>query len=398
MSELMKHFPNSQEQQVTLSNWRTAPFNSWAFHHVGEIVPSATILNDPIAIQNFRTEEMDFRNINIKGLSNQYIDHGQFLETTYTDALVILKSGVIIEEKYFSGMTPSSQHILMSVSKSLLGLLIGILIDQYLFKPDQLATDILPELEHTAYRGASIRQLLDMRTGVVFEEDYLATQGKIIEYRKATNWNPVAKNEPESDLRSFYNLLTESDGPHGGNFHYVSPNTDLLGWLIEKASGSRYADLMEELIWKPMGATYPASITVDRLGAPRVAGGMSSTARDLAIIGQLIINNGVYNDRQIIPSDWITDIKCNGSKQAWDKGDFAQYYPSMDMSYRSKWYAERIGKDTKIIFGLGVHGQHLFVDIEKELVIAKFSSQPLPLDKEMIQLTTRWVNALRDIF
>ena len=286
----------------------------------------------------------------------------------------------------------------MSVSKSLLGLLIGILIDQNLFKPDQLATDILPELERTAYQGVSIQQLLDMRAGVVFEEDYLATQGKIIEYRKATNWNPVAKNEPESDLRSFYNLLTESDGPHGGNFHYVSPNTDLLGWLIEKASGSRYANLMEELIWKPMGATYPASITVDRLGAPRVAGGMSSTARDLAIIGQLIINNGVYNERQIIPSDWITDIKSNGSKQAWDKGDFAQYYPSIDMSYRSKWYAERIGNDEKIIFGLGVHGQHLFVDIEKELVIAKFSSQPLPLDKEMIQLTTRWVNALRDIF
>ena len=109
----MKHFPNSQEQQVTLSNWRTAPFNSWAFHHVGEIVPSATILNDPIAIQNFRTEEMDFRNISIKGPGDQYIDHRQFIETTHTDALVILKSGVIIEEKYFSGMTPSSQHILM---------------------------------------------------------------------------------------------------------------------------------------------------------------------------------------------------------------------------------------------------------------------------------------------
>ena len=66
MPELMKNFPNSQEQQVTLGNWRTAPFNSWAFHHVGEIVPSAMILNDPTAIQNFRTEEMDFRNIKIK--------------------------------------------------------------------------------------------------------------------------------------------------------------------------------------------------------------------------------------------------------------------------------------------------------------------------------------------
>ena len=147
-----------------------------------------------------------------------------------------------------------------------------------------------------------------------------------------------------------------------------------------------------------MGATYPASMTVDRLGAPRVAGGMSSTARDLAIIGQLIINNGVHNNKQIVPSDWITDIKCNGNKQAWEKGDFAQYYPSMDMHYRSKWYVERNGKNTRTIFGLGVHGQNLFIDIEKELVIAKFSSQPLPLDKEMIQLPTRWLNALRDIF
>ena len=394
----MKNFPNPYEGQVTLSNWRRAPFNSWAFHHVGEIVPSAPIWNDPLSIQNLRTEKIDLKNVIIKKTSNLSIDYHQFLETTHTDAIVILKSGIIIEEKYFSGMTRSSQHILMSVSKSLLGLLIGILIDQNLFKLDQLATGILPELEATAYKDASIRQLLDMRTGVAFKEDYLATHGKIIDYRKATNWNPAPKDEPESDLRSFYSQLKGADGPHGENFHYVSPNTDLLGWLIEKASGSRYVDLMEELIWKPMGATYPASMTVDRLGAPRVAGGMSSTARDLAIIGQLIINNGVHNNKQIVPSDWITDIKCNGNKYAWDKGDFAQYYPSMDMHYRSKWYVERNGKNTRTIFGLGVHGQNLFVDIEKELVIAKFSSQPLPLDKEMIQLTTRWFNALRDIF
>ena len=398
MPELMKNFPNSYEGQVTLSNWRTGPFNSWAFHHVGEIVPSAPIWNDPLSIQNLRTEKIDLKNVIIKKTSNLSIDYNQFLETTHTDAIVILKSGIIIEEKYFSGMSLSSQHILMSVSKSLLGLLIGIIIDQNLFKLDQLATGILPELEATAYKDASIRQLLDMRTGVAFKEDYLATHGKIIDYRKATNWNPAPKDEPESDLRSFYSQLKGSDGPHGENFHYVSPNTDLLGWLIEKASGSRYVDLMEALIWKPMGATYPASMTVDRLGAPRVAGGMSSTARDLAIIGQLIINNGVHNNKQLVPSDWITDIKCNGNKQAWDKGDFAQYYPSMDMHYRSKWYVERNGKNTRTIFGLGVHGQNLFVDIEKELVIAKFSSQPLPLDKEMIQLTTRWFNALRDIF
>jgi hypothetical protein len=153
---------------------------------------------------------------------------------------------------------------------------------------------------------------------------------------------------------------------------------------------------MEELLWQPIQATFPASITVDRLGAPRVAGGISTTARDLALIGQLIIDHGSYNNKQIIPSDWISDITDNGSKQAWDEGDFAQYFPLMDIRYRSKWYVEKNGVHTKTIFGVGVHGQNIFIDMDKELVIAKFSAQPLPLDKAMIQLTSHWVNVLRD--
>lgn len=396
MPELMKNFPNHPDQQVTLSNWRTAPFNSWAFHHVGEIVPTATISNDPTSIQNPSVKKQNLNDIKVMTPNNQSMNYHEFLQATHTNAIVILKSGVIVEEKYFSGMTQNSQHILMSVSKSLLGLLIGILIDQKCLQPDQLITTIIPELEATAYKGASIRQLLDMRASISFDEDYLATQGRIIDYRKATNWDPIPRDEPQTDLRSFYNLLTESDGPHGQEFHYVSPNTDLLGWLIERASGCRYVDLMEELLWQPIQATFPASITVDRLGAPRVAGGISTTARDLALIGQLIIDYGSYNNKQIVPSDWISDITDNGSKQAWDEGDFAQYFPLMDMRYRSKWYVEKNGVHTKTIFGVGVHGQNLFIDMDKELVIAKFSAQPLPLDKAMIQLTSHWVNVLRD--
>src|SRR5204862_5474770 len=116
----------------------------------------------------------------------------------------------------------------------------------------------------------------------------------------------------------FYRQLTKSDGAHGGAVHYVSPNTDLLGWVIERAAGERYADLMSELLWKPMGAARSAYITVDRLGAPRCAGGVCATARDLARVGQLILDGGARGSRQIVPESWIDDITRCGDRQAWD--------------------------------------------------------------------------------
>ncbi len=130
----------------------------------------------------------------------------------------------------------------MSVSKSLLGLVAGVLAASGELEPDRKVTDLVPEVGGTAYEGATIRHLLDMRSGVAFDEDYLATSGAIIAYRKATNWVPLDPGEAPSDLRSFYRAMTERDGPHGGRFHYVSPNTDLLGWVVERATGRRYAN------------------------------------------------------------------------------------------------------------------------------------------------------------
>src|SRR5437762_12985417 len=144
-----------------------------------------------------------------------------------------------------------------------------------------------------------------MRAGVAFDEDYLATSGPIVAYRKATNWVPLDPGEVPSDLRSFFRTMTERDGPHGGRFHYVSPNTDLLGWVIERATGRRYPDLISELIWKPMGAGGSAYITVDRLGAPRCAGGLCATVRDLARVGQLIVQGGACGRGAIIPEGWL---------------------------------------------------------------------------------------------
>lgn len=389
---LMHGFPPAADDQVTLANWRTAPFNQWAFHHVREIVPSADIPNDPTNVMTLPELPIDFAEVQLNtGCRSQSFD--DFLLETNTDGLVVLHRGKIVFESYANGMAADTPHILMSVSKSLLGLIFGILSAHGVIDLERTVTDFIPEMSNTAYRGATIRQLLDMRAGVAFDEDYLAVSGPIIEYRKATNWNPLAPGETASDLRSFYRSLTQPDGPHGGRFHYISPNTDLLGWVIERAAGQRFADLMSELIWRPMGAEHNAYITVDRLGAPRCAGGICATTRDLARVGQFIVEGGARNSAQIIPQEWIDDLVRNGSEQAWNDGPFTSFFPGEPMHYRGKWYVQ---KGTKpLLFGLGVFGQNLFVDRQNEIVIAKFSSQAPPLDAELIQLTMQAVGQIR---
>ena len=190
----------------------------------------------------------------IDGLGRQALSFDAFLDETSTDGLVIAHRGQIVCERYANGMTAETPHILMSVSKSLLGLLAGVLVARGDLEPDRPVTDVIPEVAATAYRGATIRHLLDMRVGVAFDEDYLATSGPIIAYRKAVNWNPLEPWRAPDGPAVLLPELTKSAGPHGGPFNYVSPNTDLLGWVIERATGMRYADLMSELLWKPMGA------------------------------------------------------------------------------------------------------------------------------------------------
>ena len=283
----MYGFPPAADGQVTLANWRTSPFNHWAFHHVREIVPSADIPNDPATARDLGASPRDLSAVGI----------AELFQATDTDGLVIVHRARIVYERYANGMTPDHPHILMSVSKSLLGLLAGALIPRGDLEPDRRVTDVVPEVAGTAYEGATIRHLLDMRAGIGFDEDYLATSGAIVAYRKAANWNPPAPGDAPSDLRSFYRELTESSGRHGGPVHYVSPNTDLLGWVIERATGRRYADLMSELLWKPIGAAHSAYITVDRLGAPRCAGGVCATVGDLARVGQLLVQGGRVRKR-----------------------------------------------------------------------------------------------------
>jgi CubicO group peptidase (beta-lactamase class C family) len=389
----MHEFPPKSKDQVTLANWRTSPFNRWAFHHVREVVPSADIPNDPHDVWRLAEEPVDTGGLLIEN-DQGALGLDDFLADTATDGLVVLHHGRIVIDRYPDGMPSETPHILMSVSKSLLGLLAGIQIERGELAEQALITDYLPELADTAYAAATVRHLLDMRAGVRFDEDYLATSGPIIDYRKATNWNPLAAGDTPGDLRSFYASLVETDGPHGGKFHYVSPNTDLLAWVIERAAGRRYADLLSERLWRPLGAERSAYITVDRLGAPRAAGGVCATARDLARIGQLMVQGGKRGQTQVVPRDWFDDLATNGDAGAWIKGDFAEYFPRLPIRYRSKWYI--VDEAEPVFFGLGIHGQYLIVHPADEFVLAKVSSRARALEANDEVVTLRMAARIRE--
>ncbi|MGH8692469.1 MAG: serine hydrolase domain-containing protein [Burkholderiales bacterium] len=361
--------------QATLANWRSPPFNRWAFHHVRELIPSADIPAEPAAVRRLAPHPA--------GMPPGF---EEFLRDTDTDGIAVVHRGRLVFERYANGMTGATPHILMSVSKSMLGLLADELEQRGELDSERPVADVVPELAGTAYREATIRHLLDMRAAIAWNEDYLANSGPIVEYRKASGWNPVLPGDPPADLHSFFQTLTDAEA-HGGRFHYVSPNSDLLGWVIERATGQRYAGLMSELVWKPAGAERDAYITVDRLGAPRCAGGMCVTVRDLARVGLWMIDTGRMHG-----------LETAGSPEAWAAGDLAQYFPGLPMRYRSQWYALDANRDEKaapLVFGFGIHGQNLFVDRANEIVVAKVSSQALPLDAARIGPTLRAVAELR---
>ncbi|MFQ5566992.1 MAG: serine hydrolase domain-containing protein [Paracoccaceae bacterium] len=390
MTGLMQGFPPAPEGRVTLANWRKPPYNRWAFQHVRELVPSAEIANDPGAVRTLPPVPVKLSQVSLRD-EGKTISFKAFLEKTQTDALVVLHHGRLVFEHYANSMTRETPHILMSVSKSVLGLVAGILAGRGELDPEAEVAAYVPEVKGTAYAGARLRDLLDMRAGVLFDEDYLATGGPIIEYRKATLWEPLDPGQAPMDLRSFYATLTARDGAHGRPFHYISTNTDLIGWCIERATGRRYADLVSELLWRPMGAERPAYITVDRLGAPRCAGGFCATARDLARVGLLFAEGG----NGVVPASWLDDIVTGGDREAWTQGAGAENYPGLPIRYRSQWYV--LERTAPMAFAIGVFGQSMFVDRANGFVMAKFSSQALPIDQDLKLLTIGAAEAVRDV-
>ncbi|RWO79021.1 MAG: class C beta-lactamase-related serine hydrolase [Mesorhizobium sp.] len=362
--------------KVLLGNWRESPFSRWSFQNVGELVPSARVA---AASSGSEAPAQD-----LDGLLDEKIaltggaeTVAAFLARSDTDALTITKAGKFVGDWFAPHMEFGARHIIFSISKSLTGILAGILEGEGVFDPQAPVTRYLPEAAGSAYGDASVRHVLDMSVSLDFEEAYLDPESAFARYRRATLWNPGGGMESLADFILTLQRLAE---PHGRTFRYRSPNSDLLGILLERASGQRFAELMHEKLWLPLGAMSEASVTVDMAGTARTAGGISVTPRDLARVGEMMRQGGIAHGRRIVPEAWVRDtVSTGGDTDAWQRGAMAFLFPQG--RYRNKWY--QTGAASGAFCGIGIHGQWLYVDPKAEVVIAKMSSQPEPVDEPL---------------
>lgn len=377
-------------QTATLADWRNPPQNRWAFQHIDQILPVATIGAAPSAAApaEVAPDAGRLAGFSVADGRGGTLDLEGFLAATDTDGLLVLKDGQAVFETYRQGLEPQRPHILMSATKAVIGLLAGALHGAGLLDLEAPIETLAREAAGGPFAGASVRQLLDMRAGVRLTPDEAAR------YAGACGWDPPAPEFEGVGLMEFFAGLKGPPAQHGGPFAYVSANIDLLGLAIEQSTGRRVSDLIEELIWRPMGASTPAWITLAPDGTPRCTGGVCATLRDFARLGQVVADGGRAGAAQIVPQAWIEDLMRGGDKDAWAKGEWGGLFTKVhrQMSCRAGWYVTHDTPGT--LFAMGIHGQNLFVDIARRIVIAKLSSQPEPFDYAAAMLTQRGAAAL----
>ena len=363
---------------VTLDNWQTAEQIGWTFCHIAEIFPTALISrgSQPAAPLLRRIEplaELPCRDAD--GASSSV---GKIMAETNTDGWMVVRGDQILAEEYAGEMEPATLHLLMSVSKSVVGILVGALASDGVLNIEGQVTAFVPELEQSGYRGATVRQLLDMRSGIEFSEDYLDPDAEVRVLEQAVGWAPRRSADVPHTLREFLRTLRQRE-QHGGPFDYRSCETDILGWVCEAAAGLRFPGLVSERVWSRLGADFDANIGVDSEGTGMFDGSISAAMCDLARFGVMIAQGGTsLSGVQVVPESWIADSFAGGpdSREA-----FASSLNDTRMPggmYRNQFWFP--WPDRQVLLCLGIHGQMIFVDRETGLVAVKLSSWPTPQD------------------
>jgi CubicO group peptidase (beta-lactamase class C family) len=358
---------------VTLANWQDPPFNRWSFQHIRELIPTARISRGAGPVWDLPRAERDVLGIRFRS-EDRDLTVAQMLAETFTDGFLVLHGGRIVAEHYFNHLAPDVPHLLMSVSKSVTSALAGVLVGRGALAVTDKVEDVVPDLRGTSFQGAAVQDLLDMRAGTFFDEDYENVAAHVRDCERVYLWRPDDGRPRPADALAYFATLT-NDGPHGGPFRYRSILTDVLGWVLEQAAGARLHQILARELWQPMGAEFDAEITVDGRGNPMADGGICATLRDVARFGQMYLQRGLAGGRPVVPGDWVDDT-IRGAPDGADAflaGEGATGYPP-GAHYRNFWWV----RDPAVPFfqASGINGQNVFVHVPSQTVVAKLSTWP----------------------
>jgi CubicO group peptidase (beta-lactamase class C family) len=294
------------------------------------------------------------------------------LLANYTDGILVLHRGRIVYERYFGVLDAHTPHIAYSVTKSFVATVAATLVHEGVIDEQARMPEYVPELASGGYADATIRHLLDMTTGLRYDEDYTDQSSSVWQFTRAGGLRPRPPDYQGPE--SFYEFLRTiaKAGAHDERFSYKTVNTDTLGWVLRRVTGRSLSELLRERLWSKLGVEDDAYFTVDQTGVEFAGGGLNLTLRDMARFGEMMRLGGRFNDQQIVPAEVVEDIRRGGNR---DHFALAGYTLLPGWSYRNMWWVSH--NEHGAFTARGIHGQAIYVDPVAEMVIARFASHPL---------------------
>lgn len=293
------------------------------------------------------------------------INSESYLDYTHTGSLLVIQNGKIRFEKYLRDETPSDRHISFSVAKSFISATFGIAVSEGKIDIEKNADDYLPILKGSGYEGVRIKDILQMSSGVAFNEDYADLSSDINRFGRILALG--------GSFDKFAASL-QNEVPAGTRRLYVSIDTQVLGMILRKATGRSITDYMQEKLWQPMGAESDAYWVTDSHGVEMALGGLNAVARDYGRFGQLALQGGLREGNTIIPAQWMQDSLTTDAPHLKAKKDER----SLDnWGYGYQWWMPPATAEHPGVFmAVGIYDQYIYIDRQRELVIVKLSGNP----------------------
>lgn len=363
--------PAADNRMLFADNSRNRfPQIRWSFCHQRRFLPTAEVWRGegPVSLLPRAPRNLDDVRFTPIG-ANSPMGWAQGLKATWTDGVVVLHKGRLVDERYFGALQPQLPHLAMSVTKSFVATLAASLVAEGTLDEAMRVDHYVPELAGSGFGDATVRDVLDMRTGIAYTEDYLDPDSGAIRLGRAIGLSPRRPGDAES-LTDYLKSVARQ-GEHGKTFAYKTANTDVLAWVLKRVTGTTLAELLHQRLWSPLGMEFDAYFAIDAWGTEFAGGGLNLALRDMARFGEAMRCEGVFNGRQVVPASVVADIRRGG-----ERGECARAgFPILDgWSYRSMWWVTHNAHGA--FMARGIHGQAIYVDPAAEVVIARFASHP----------------------
>ncbi|MBH3433881.1 serine hydrolase domain-containing protein [Pseudomonas citronellolis] len=369
---LMSGFPAPSGERVTWHNWMRPPFNRWGFRNLPRLRPMIDVARGSGPVSSLPEAPQSLEALAFESTCGEEVSVFEHLLASRTDAFLVLHRGAVVFERYFNGQCPEDRHIMFSVTKSLIGLLGEQLVSQGALDTQVPAIGYVPELEGSAFGDATVRQLFDMAVGIHYSEIYDDPNSESSQYGYACGFQPTPADYAQYESLYQYLPSLKKKGEHGGLFHYVTATTEALAWVMERASGRACSSLLQD-VWQALGCERDGCFMADPWGRGVAGAGFNATLRDMGRFGQLVLDGGQHQGRQLIAADAIERIAAGADPAIYAADtDFSHWTPGA--SYRSQWYV--FNDHSQALMAGGIHGQYLFIDRPSGVVIVKQSSLP----------------------